>query len=157
MFILFNFIPTNKDAKFLSTFCWSIFFFCFTLTTGQLRVFFHPYGHIYMGNYCPRVKIGVRVRCYLFSYSFFPYEIKDKTPVSFFSILFPAHPVSCPSWFSFFSQFFTVSYSVMYLSWFFSFSLYFSQSVSVSYFLLLPLFFFTLRFRLSFFLRLLFY
>jgi hypothetical protein len=107
MFILFNSIPTNKDTKFLSTFCWSIFFFCFTLTTGQLRVFFHPYGHIYMGNYCPRVKIGVRVRCYLFSYSFFPYEIKDKTPVSFFQFCFlPIQYHVHPGFLFFFSIFY---------------------------------------------------
>jgi hypothetical protein len=91
------------------------------------------------------------VRCYLLSYSFFPYEIqRQNTYLVFFSNF-----VSCPSSIVFilvflFSQFFTVSYYVTYLSRFFSFPLYFSQSVSVSYFLFLPRFFFTLCFRLSF-------
>jgi hypothetical protein len=72
---------------------------------------------------------------------------KDKRPVSFFSNFVSFSSVSCPSWFSFFSQIFTVSY--IYPN--FSLFLYiFHNLFPFPIFLLLPLIFFTLRFCLFF-------
>jgi hypothetical protein len=122
-----------------------------------MESFFRPYEHIYIANYCSRVQIGVCVWCYLFSYSFFPYEIqRQKTRLVFFLILFPSQQYHVHLGFLFFSIFYCFLFrNVSILIFLFSF-IFFHNLFPFPIFILLPLFFFTLRFRL-FFLRLLLY